>query len=506
VRVKRLRFLAVLLFCTSVVPVCSGGDIIYVATSGPNDPGTGTFNDPFRRIQYGIDAAADGDVVKIRPGVYSGAGNYDLDPNGLGIIICSIDPNDPNIVSNTIIDPNEQGRGFYFHKGEDASCVVSGLTIKRGFAVDQSGGAIVCTNDSGPTIKNCVIKNNKAAWYGGAVFLNGGTVSITNCKLTSNSAQDGGALECWSGMAVLKNCIVSKNEVTDNGGGIDCYYVGQVELQNCAIIKNLADSGGGLYCVDDGSATIKNSIFWSNDAVEGAQIAIEYSPFCTSHVSVGYSDVQGGEAAVYDPCNGLVWDSNNIDTDPCFVSFNPNGDPNVWDFHLQSEYGRWDGGFYSIDFDEDGIVNLADFDVVAGMWMEDGDDLAADLNRDGTVDWLDIRIFGKYFLTAGLGGEWVADVFTSDCIDAGDPGSDWAGEPWPNGKRINMGAYGGTKQASKNGSPSDFDVSNNVDFVDYAALAEKWMSDCGCIEDLTGNGVVDFFDLEVFIREWLWQK
>jgi hypothetical protein len=37
---------------------------------------------------------------------------------------------------------------------------------------------------------------------------------------------------------------------------------------------------------------------------------------------------------------------------------------------------------------------------------------------------------------------------TSPCIDAGDPASPIGQEPFPNGGRINMGAYGGTAEAS----------------------------------------------------------
>jgi hypothetical protein len=43
---------------------------------------------------------------------------------------------------------------------------------------------------------------------------------------------------------------------------------------------------------------------------------------------------------------------------------------------------------------------------------------------------------------------WVLDKVTSPCIDAGDPKSDYSGEPKPNGERINLGAYGGTAYAS----------------------------------------------------------
>jgi hypothetical protein len=44
---------------------------------------------------------------------------------------------------------------------------------------------------------------------------------------------------------------------------------------------------------------------------------------------------------------------------------------------------------------------------------------------------------------------WVKDTVTSPCIDAGDPASPFDEEPTPNGGRVNMGAYGNTREASK---------------------------------------------------------
>jgi hypothetical protein len=214
------------------------------------------------------------------------------------------------------------------------------------------------------------------------------------------------------------------------------------------VVKNAAGTGGALRCVDEGKATIENSIIWSNHAAKGTQIAVESSPFSTSEVTIGHSDVQGGISSVHvDPCSTLNWDGGNINSDPCFVSFDPNGDPNLWDFHLQSAYGRWD-------------PNSQD---------------------------------------------WVYDVNTSPCIDAGDPNSDWTDEPWPNGKRINMGAFGGTPQASMNGNPADFDIDGSVNFADFAAFADKWFAQEFCIEDLKRDGIVEFADLEMFAENWLWQ-
>lgn len=84
---------------------------------------------------------------------------------------------------------------------------------------------------------------------------------------------------------------------------------------------------------------------------------------------------------------------------------------------------------------------------------------------------------------------WVIDAATSLCIDAGDP-CDLVGiEPNPNGGRVNMGAYGGTAEASKsptgivepvcvNPPPMDTNGDCKIDFVDFAEFVSRWM-DCG---------------------------
>jgi len=48
---------------------------------------------------------------------------------------------------------------------------------------------------------------------------------------------------------------------------------------------------------------------------------------------------------------------------------------------------------------------------------------------------------------------WVLDKVTSPCVDGGDPDTDTLNEPMPNGGLINIGAYGGTLEASL--SPSE---------------------------------------------------
>jgi hypothetical protein len=43
----------------------------------------------------------------------------------------------------------------------------------------------------------------------------------------------------------------------------------------------------------------------------------------------------------------------------------------------------------------------------------------------------------------------MTDQMTSPCVDAGNPLDSIGNEPTPNGDIVNMGAYGGTAEASK---------------------------------------------------------
>ncbi len=81
-------------------------------------------------------------------------------------------------------------------------------------------------------------------------------------------------------------------------------------------------------------------------------------------------------------------------------------------------------------------------------------------------------------------GRWVKDERTSPCVDAGDPMWSIGAEPFPNGGRVNMGAYGGTAQASKSwfgGPPCETIVAGDingdcrVDFVDLGILSLHWL-------------------------------
>jgi hypothetical protein len=83
-------------------------------------------------------------------------------------------------------------------------------------------------------------------------------------------------------------------------------------------------------------------------------------------------------------------------------------------------------------------------------------------------------------------GQLLADTLRANIIDAGDPASPIGLESFPNGGIINMGAYGGTAEASKSyfGEPpcetivaGDINGDCKVDFKDFALMAFHWLEE-----------------------------
>ena len=118
-----------------------------------------------------------------------------------------------------------------------------------------------------------------------------------------------------------------------------------------------------------------------------------------------------------------------------------------------------------------------------GYWDPNG--TSEDLSDDFWVE-------GDYHLKSQAGRwdpnskSWIQDEVTSPCIDSGDPNSPIGHEPFPNGGIINMGAYGGTAEASKSyfDQPvcetivaGDINGDCRVDIKDFALMIAHWLED-----------------------------
>lgn len=95
------------------------------------------------------------------------------------------------------------------------------------------------------------------------------------------------------------------------------------------------------------------------------------------------------------------------------------------------------------------------------------------------------------------GTAWAADPGTSPCIDAGDPNSVFNLEPLPNGKRVNLGVYGNTEEASRSVSNRTLTILSPTGgatwpqpvVISWSASGEGWQTyDKVRIEYTTGPG------------------
>jgi len=370
--------------------------------------------------------------------------------NGGGLSYCDGEINKCTVSFNSAIkDPvnynGGEGGGLFNCNASVTDCIIT-----DNGAESYGGGSSRCQG----TITNSIISNNMAGYQGGGLSWCYG--AITGCAITGNIADYGygGGLSACSGPII--NSLITGNIAHRDGGGI---IDGEPDIINCTITNNIAyGDGGGYYGCDFCDPTFVNCIIWGNTAVqENNQIYIRdwYEP------DLSFSCIQDWSSG----------GTGNINVDPNFVSpgyWDPNDTPSIdsddfWidgDFHLKSNGWRWDN----------------------------------DAN------------------------DWTYDDVTSPCIDAGNPGSPLADEPmtlyvdptnrWGENIRINMGAYGGTTEASM--PPPGWtllaDLTNDgiVSLTDFANQAKNWQNTAPTQPgDLNRNGTVNLSDSLLMATDWL---
>ena len=403
----------------------------------------------FATIQQAIDAASYGDIVEVSPGTYKGDGNLDIDFKGKAITVRSSSGPERTTIDCTA---NEGHRGFYFHRGENRNTVLRGFTI-RGALLSGSeipsdnswspspahpiGGGIYCEYSS-PSIIDCVI-TQCGAELGGGIGSVGGSPLIIDC--TIERCQAGGFGQAQSGGfgagigltkgsdARIVNCIIERNIGFDKsfGAGVYCWQ-SRLMLSGCDISFNNAQGnvkGGGLYCGGSSAqATLERCIVSNNNAEAGGGI------FSDSNARVNITNCTIADNTY----SGVHADASYIAIRNSIV---------------------WYNGGSSVSLGGSLLSNPVRYSNIEGYY-----------SGQGNID--SVPMFASrgsdYHLRSNLGrfdsGSWVIDSFSSHspCIDAGDPQDPIGAEPFPNNKRINMGAYGGTRQASKSIGPLIFHV------------------------------------------------
>ncbi|MHC4112562.1 MAG: hypothetical protein ACYSUY_15935 [Planctomycetota bacterium] len=474
----------------------------YTPDSNSTDPnGSGDRKATFKLIS--------GVTIK---GGYAGFGEPDPDARDIQLYetILSGDlagnDRDVNELSELLSDPCRAENSYHVVTGSGTNqhAVLDGLTItagnaNSGYYPNYAGGGMSNINGS-PTISNCTFTGNSGLWGAGvynyeysnptlinctfsgnfATWAGGGmqndhqcSPSLTNCLFIGNLASDGGGIYNIGGSSTLTNCAFRGNSVkyfaggmragyystltncefSDNsagykGGGLHVAF-GNPTLTNCTFSNNVAGSGAGGILVDECSPTLTNCTFSGNSASLGGGMEnmFESNPTLINCILWGdepneiVDSLLSSTTVTYSDVQGGWPGIGNIDADPCFA------DANNGDCHLKSQAGRWEPNSQT----------------------------------------------------------WIKDTVSSPCIDAGDLASDWRAELWPHGERINIGAYGGTPEASMSlwdaGNIADLNIDGEVDYRDMKLLIDKWPYQAVLLpEDLNRDGIVNFIDYAIFTR------
>jgi parallel beta-helix repeat protein len=319
----------------------------------------------------------------------------------------------------------------------------------------NKGGGAINNWRSSPTLTNCKVNNNWAGWSGGGICnVNQSNPTVTICTFINNSAgwSGGGMENSGECSPIMTNCIFSGNSASDCGGGLSNWDHSNPTATNCTFSGNWAtNSGGGMINWNNSNPTATNCTFSGNSAnwEGGGMTNMDNSnPALTNCILWGNTASSGAQIHKDDTCfvtitysdiQGGWLGTGNIEANPCFA------DSGNGDCHLKSQAGRW--------------------------------------NPDSE--------------------SWIIDNVTSPCIDVGDPDSDWRTELWPHGCRINMGAYGGTAEASMSlydaGSVADLNIDGQIGGMDTKLLIDKWLVEEVLLpEDLNRDGKVNFADYAIF--------
>ena len=308
---------------------------------------------PYTAIQSAINAAADGDRVRVAQGTYferlqtskriviSGGWTVDFTTQKL----------DPDL---TVVDANFDGRPLFIG-GPSNGVTIQNITFQNGEVGSSIGGGVSVASYSGPvnvsfqdviiqdshttvhgggigfiavnhlikaTLANVIVRGNHADAAGGGVGIltdadtSPGEIEIymVNSLIYSNLAErEAGGLMVWAEEKGKTKAVVINSTITGNRS------------------DNTSQGGGGavVYGDSDPDSTsiieMYNTILYGNTANPGADLTIDL--FGTqSRAEVHYSDVNDVHHM-----RGTFNQGNNQNTDPLFV--NPTGD----NFHLRPD-------------------------------------------------------------------------------------------------------------------------------------------------------------------------
>ncbi|MHC4755365.1 MAG: right-handed parallel beta-helix repeat-containing protein [Planctomycetota bacterium] len=260
---------------------------------------------PGESIQNAIDTAGIDDIIVVEPGRYY----ENIDFHGKAVVLRSLNPDDPNIVAQTIIDANGQGSAVTFISGEGSGSVLTGFTITGGTGTPNPdlvgediiwGAGIYCINSS-PTIRSNTITGNHISMdngYGGGVLSFNSNALITQNIIRNNTAFAGAGICVFIGEGLISDNYINNNEAVIGAGVVMLFSTSR--LTDSIINNNSAQLCGGVYPT---TSAVENCTISYNSALEGG--AICYSEAAIKNCIIANNRSNNFGSALFQ-CDGPV--------------------------------------------------------------------------------------------------------------------------------------------------------------------------------------------------------
>ncbi|MEM7124695.1 MAG: right-handed parallel beta-helix repeat-containing protein [Chloroflexota bacterium] len=242
----------------------------YVAPGGNGSPPCADFENPCGQLQDAIDAALDGDLIKMAGGDYT----VILERNGqrqIGYLDKSVTiqggyyrfTNDNSLteglytlhdwedpfpdINPTILNAGDGGRVFYITGGETKP-TLSGLQLQGGNALGLKGA------------------DNGGKDGGGAIYVFGASPTITDVTVSGSQADYGGALYLHNVISMtLENLTFRDNSATERGGAIYLFNSPIKKIHNIQVEKNVAPEGAGIFLEKSETKLTQNTLINNGD-------------------------------------------------------------------------------------------------------------------------------------------------------------------------------------------------------------------------------------------------
>jgi len=448
-------------------------DIIYVDDTSPCQPGTGmSWRSAYVNLQDALARARTGcgSQIWVAAGTYKPITNT-TDPNWYITTFQLVDGvpiyggfagnettrNQRNYITNQTILTGQIGQNYY----DAVDYVVTAKNIEDvivdGFTIRGSYYAGISLNDADITIVNCKLKENYNDSNG--------------IRITNHSSAD------------IHNCIIAYN----NSDGIYGNN-SQLIVSGCTIESNVGSGLANNSC----DLVLKNSIIRYN-GWDGVTLENNYA----TTIKNNWIYYNGTTQSAY---GAGIWFGNQVSVplvrnDTIYANYThgieasqQGADPNILNCII---YANDSGDFLRIS----GTFNTVNYcclqNTHSGTGNITGDPLFYDNPNDPNNCHLDSN---------------------SPCIDKGDP--NFAPEPDETDidgedRRVD-GDSNGTRIVDIGAdeyywSPADFNGDEIVNFIDYALFANAWWSNNSNLS-LDQDSDVDYNDLSLFCKDWLWQS